>query len=127
MILPEARCRQALFADPEGEVARGFFALPDDRDARADAQADMTWSLACTGKFVWPIPDRGLKKRIHRIGAPTLILWGEEDRVIAPAYAQDFAAPIRGARVELIAGAGHLPHLEQPDRVTALVHDVLRA
>jgi pimeloyl-ACP methyl ester carboxylesterase len=127
LILPPDRCRQAVFADPEGEAARRFFSLPDDRDARAEAQADVTWSLACTGKFVWPIPDRGLKKRIHRIGAPTLIVWGQDDGVIAPAYAQDFAAHIPGARVELIDRAGHLPHLEQPERVAALVQTFLRA
>lgn len=126
MILPEDRCRQAVFADPAGEVALGFFRLPDDRDARAEAQADVTWSLACTGKFVWPIPDRGLKKRIHRIQAPTLLLWGQADGLIAPAYAQDFAAHIAGARVELLPAAGHLPHLEQPDRVAALVQAFLR-
>jgi hypothetical protein len=28
--------------------------------------------MACTGKFVWPIPDKGLKKRIHRITAASL-------------------------------------------------------
>ena len=127
MILPEDRCRQALFADAEGEVARGFFRLPEDREARADAQADVTWSLACTGKFVWPIPDRGLAKRIHRIGAPTLIIWGQDDGVIAAAYAQEFASHIPGVRVELIDHAGHLPHLEQPERVAALVEDFLRA
>jgi pimeloyl-ACP methyl ester carboxylesterase len=127
MILPEDRCRAALFADPGGEAARRFFGLPDDRDARAEVQADMIWSLACTGKFVWPIPDRGLKKRIHRIGAPTLILWGQQDGVIAPSYAQDFAAPIAGARVEWIDRAGHLPHLDQPERVAALVQEFLRA
>ncbi|HLH22991.1 MAG TPA: alpha/beta fold hydrolase [Chloroflexota bacterium] len=127
MILPEDRCREAVFADPAGGAAGRFFSLPEDRDARAEAQADVIWSLACTGKFVWPIPDRGLRKRIHRISAPTLILWGQQDGVIAPAYAQDFAAQIPGARVELIDRAGHLPHLEQPERVAALVQDFLRA
>jgi pimeloyl-ACP methyl ester carboxylesterase len=127
MILPEDRCRPAVFADPAGEAARAFFALPDDRDARAEAQADTIWSLACTGKFVWPIPDRGLKKRLHRVRAPTLLLWGQQDGIIAPAYAQDFAAQIAGARVELLPAAGHLPHLEQPDRTAALVQAFLRA
>jgi pimeloyl-ACP methyl ester carboxylesterase len=126
MILPEDRLCQALFADPAGGAARGFFALPDDRDARAEAQADVTWSLACTGKFVWPIPDRGLKKRLHRVQAPTLILWGQDDGISPPAYAQDFAAQIPRASVELLPRAGHLPHLEQPDRTVALVQDFLR-
>ena len=32
--------------------------------------ADLVWALGATGKFVWPIPDKGLKKRLHRIKAP---------------------------------------------------------
>ena len=36
-------------------------------------------SFSAAGKFLWPIPDKGLKRRIHRIKAPTLIIWGEAD------------------------------------------------
>ena len=64
--------------------------------------APFIWSQACTGKFVWPLPDRGLKNRMHRIVAPTLIVWGNADRIIAPAYAQEFATRIAGAKIELI-------------------------
>jgi pimeloyl-ACP methyl ester carboxylesterase len=46
-----------------------------------------------------------------------LILWGDADRIIAPVYAREFAKKIPGARVEMIAHAGHLPLLEQPDAV----------
>jgi pimeloyl-ACP methyl ester carboxylesterase len=125
MILPEDQRRAALFADPAGPAAERFFALPADPAARTAAQADFVWSQACTGKFVWPIPDKGLKKRIHQISAPSLIIWGKADAVIAPAYAHDFARLITGARFALIDDAGHLPHLEQPDQVVPLVRDFL--
>jgi pimeloyl-ACP methyl ester carboxylesterase len=85
------------------------------------------WAQACTGKFVWPIPDKGLKKHIHRITLPTLIIWGRADGVIAPAYAQEFARRIPNSRVEPIDGAGHLPHLERAQRVAQLVDDFLQA
>ena len=62
MILPEDQRRGALFADPAGAAAERFFELPADAAARIEAQADFIWSQACTGKFVWPIPDKGLKK-----------------------------------------------------------------
>ncbi|HWP29730.1 MAG TPA: alpha/beta hydrolase [Chloroflexota bacterium] len=127
MILPEHECRRALFADPEGEAASRFFGLPDDPEARVEARVSFIWSQACTGKFVWPIPDKGLKKHIHRIAAPTLIVWGEEDGLIAPAYADEFAHRIATARRELIARAGHLPHLEQPEAVVSLVRGFLSA
>ena len=62
------------------------------RRARVDTLAQFIWALACSGKFVWPIADRGFKNRIHRVAAPTLIVWGNADGIIAPAYAQEFAA-----------------------------------
>jgi len=127
MILSQDQLRAALFADPAGEASQKFFGLPAEGADRVDAQVGFIWSQACTGKFVWPIPDKGLKKHIHRIATPTLIIWGAADGVIAPAYAEEFARRIANSRVELIEAAGHLPHLEQADRVVRLVRDFLRA
>ncbi|HJU16177.1 MAG TPA: alpha/beta hydrolase [Stellaceae bacterium] len=125
MILPETERARALFADPQDAAAARFFALPADPAERVAAQAGFTWAQACTGKFVWPIPDKGLKKRIHRIATPTLILWGEADAIIAPAYARDFADRIAGAQVAMIASAGHLPQVEQSQETARRVRDFL--
>jgi pimeloyl-ACP methyl ester carboxylesterase len=121
MIFSDEERQAALFGDPASAAARQFATVPDEPEARADALASFIWSQACTGKFVWPIPDKGLKRRIHRISAPTLVIWGTRDGVIAEAYADEFASRIPGARIERIQGAGHLPHLEQPDTVAPLV------
>jgi pimeloyl-ACP methyl ester carboxylesterase len=125
MILNDKARRPSLFADPEGEAARRFFEVPSDAAERIDTLAQFIWAQACSGKFVWPIADRGFKNRAHRIAAPTLIVWGKADRIIAPAYAQEFAGRIAGARVELIDQAGHLPHLEQPEAVAKAVRAFL--
>ena len=125
MIVPADERRRTFFADPEGEAARRFFALPEEHNAHAEALAAFIWAQACTGKFVWPIPDRGLKKHIHRISAPTLIVWGENDAVISPTYAQEFASRIASSHVELVKHAGHLPHLEQPALVAQHVNAFL--
>jgi pimeloyl-ACP methyl ester carboxylesterase len=125
MILNDKARRPSLFADPEGEAARRFFEVPSDAAERVDTLAQSIWAQACSGKFVWPIADRGFKNRAHRIAAPTLIVWGKADRIIAPAYAQEFAGRIAGARVELIDQAGHLPHLEQPEAVAKAVRGFL--
>ena len=121
MILSEAARKAALFAAPDGEAARRFFAVPADPEARVEALSQFVWAQACTGKFVWPVADRGLARRIHRIAAPTLIVWGQADGIVAPLYAQEFAHRIAGAKVEVIDGAGHLPQLEQQERVVAAV------
>jgi pimeloyl-ACP methyl ester carboxylesterase len=121
MVLSEKARRSTLFADPEGDAAKRFFTMPNDPEARLDALSAMVWAQACTGKFVWPVPDRGLTRRIHRIAAPTLIVWGEADRIAAAAYAKEFGDRIAGAKIETIDKAGHLPHLEQPETVAKAI------
>jgi len=83
--------------------------------------------MGATGKFIWPIPDKGLKKRIHRIAAPTLLVWGEHDRLVPRAYAKEFAGRIADTRLEVVAGAGHAPHLEQPDATARAVQAFFKA
>jgi pimeloyl-ACP methyl ester carboxylesterase len=102
-----------------------MFALPEDPEARVLTRVQLQWAMGATGKFLWPIPDKGLKKRLHRVRAPTLLVWGEEDRIVPPVYAAEFARRIPGARVETVDRAGHAPHLEQPETVARLVRDFL--
>jgi len=117
MVLRDTERRPFLFADPQGTAANAFFAVPSDAKERAAVLAPFVWAQACTGKFVWPVPDRGLKNRVHCIAASTLLVWGENDRIVPPVYADEFAKRIAGARVKLIANAGHLAHLEQSEAV----------
>lgn len=114
-----------LFADPAGSAAQAMFTLPDDQDQAVAIQAAMIWTMGCTGKFVWPIPERGLAKRLHRISTPTLILWGREDRLVPVSYAQHFASAIATSRVETIAGCGHVPQLEQTAETLRIVDEFL--
>jgi pimeloyl-ACP methyl ester carboxylesterase len=125
MVMPPADLARAVFADPSGPLAQALLTPPADPAAALDRQVQTMWALACTGKFVWPIPDKGLRKRLHRITAPTLILWGAQDGLVSPVYAEEFARRIPNARVQLIEAAGHLPQLEQPETVNRLVREFL--
>jgi pimeloyl-ACP methyl ester carboxylesterase len=125
MLLPHGDLPGQVFRDANSEAARHMFADPKDPDARVMARVGLQWAMGATGKFLWPIPDKGLKKRIHRVTAPTLVVWGNDDRIVPPVYAQEFARRIGGARVETIEQAGHAPHLEQPTAVARLVRDFL--
>ena len=87
--------------------------MPDDPKEAATVIADLVWALGATGKFVWPIPDKGLKKRMHRIKAETLIVWGEDDALVSSVYAEEFAARIANSRVEIIKDCGHVPQVER--------------
>jgi len=57
----------------------------------------------------------GLKRWLHRIDRPTLLLWGEADGIVTPAYGEGWRREIPGSTIELIPGAGHFPHWEQPE------------
>ena len=123
MVLEPAQLRARIFRDPDGEAARRMFGVTDDSQAAIAARIRLTWAMGATGKFIWPIPDKGLKKRIHRVTAPTLIVWGKEDRLVPLVYADEFVRRLPGARVETVSDAGHAPHLERPDTVARLVRE----
>ena len=69
-----------------------------------------------------------LKRWLHRIDLPTLLLWGAQDRIVTPAYGEGWRTAIPGARIEQIPDAGHFPHWEQPqqfaERVAAFAGEV---
>ncbi|MEU9774176.1 MULTISPECIES: alpha/beta fold hydrolase [Streptomyces] len=58
---------------------------------------------------------------LSRVGVPTLVLVGSEDRVTGPAEARTLVAGIPDARLALVPGASHLAPVEQPSAVTDLL------
>lgn len=125
MLMPQDQLVTTLFSNLEAEPVKEFLTPPAESDQAAVQIADLVWAFGSTGKFVWPIPDKGLKKRLHRVTAPTLILWGEDDALVSSVYAEEFASRIAGSRVEIIPGAGHVPQWEQFDIVCPLVVEFL--
>jgi pimeloyl-ACP methyl ester carboxylesterase len=111
----------AAFADPTSPVAQMALTLPEDPEALGEALIAISWTMGVASKFWWPIPDRGLHKRIHRITAPTLVVWGQEDGIISSDYAADFARLIPNGRAEVLDHAAHVPQLERYDVVPEMV------
>jgi pimeloyl-ACP methyl ester carboxylesterase len=125
MLVAPADLAQHVFREPAGDAAKALFSIPEDLDAAALARTRLTWAMGCTGKFIWPIPDKGLKKRIHRVTAPALLVWGRDDRLVPAVYADEFARRLPRTRVEVVKDAGHAPHLERPETVARLVQGFL--
>ncbi len=113
------------FGKADTDVVAKYLAKPEDPSLAQEAFIREFQSLASTSHFIHPIPERGLRKRLRRISAPTLLLWGADDRLVPAAYASEFATEIKGARVAKIEGAGHTPHLEQREKASQLVADFL--
>jgi pimeloyl-ACP methyl ester carboxylesterase len=73
-------------------------------------------------RIFWPLGNTGLIRRLPLIKAPTLILWGELDRLMPTSYAATIASAITGStETVIIPGAGHLAELDRPDEVAAAV------
>src|SRR5579863_9040370 len=103
-----------MFHDPKSPMAQAFGAIPTDFKELEAMYVERVKRFSTASKFLWPIPDRGLKKRAYRIAAPTLLVWGESDKVIPPAYAREFQRHIRNSHIQTIKEAGHMVMYEQP-------------
>jgi pimeloyl-ACP methyl ester carboxylesterase len=121
-----------LFVMTPGELVRALWVTPPPRDNGAKApDIEQTVrrfrNFGAASRFLWPIPDRGLKKRAQYIHAPTLALFGAEDRLIGPAYGEAFRSNIPDCAVEVVPNAGHMLPFEQPGEFVARVNRFLGA
>ncbi len=107
--------RSQMFHDPESEAVNNLLPSDQTEEALALRRLERQIDLSAAGKFLWPIPDRGLSRRIHRVTAPVLLLWGDTDRIVPPIYAQDFSNLLADSRTVTLSHCGHLPMLEQPE------------
>jgi pimeloyl-ACP methyl ester carboxylesterase len=110
-------------ARPDAYAA--LVAPPDGANA-AEWSIIATRASEATARLLWPLGDTRLERRLHRIRCPTLILWGAEDKVLPPSYAERFAAGIAGkSTVRLLPGAGHLADLDAPGAAAEAVFEAL--
>lgn len=70
-----------------------------------------------TAKLGWNprLHNPDLPKWLHRVQVPTLILWGDDDRLLPPEFGPAYRDLIPGAELRIIEACGHLPHVEKPD------------
>ena len=105
---------------------QSMLAPPDPLDA-IEWRIEMSRAAAAAARLLWPMCDLGLRKRLHRITAPTLLLWGENDRIMKPStYIALFASGISGSVEQaVLSGAGHLLDIDQPVAVASAVKQFL--
>ncbi|MBX5437194.1 MAG: alpha/beta hydrolase [Alicyclobacillaceae bacterium] len=115
-MLPQEIERRLIF-DSESALAQQRLQKPTSVEEQVEQAIRRIQAQQAAAKFLWPIPDHGLRTRIHRIQCPTLILWGANDRLIDPVYGADFQRLIRRSQLQVIHNASHLLHLEQTDTV----------
>jgi pimeloyl-ACP methyl ester carboxylesterase len=123
----EERARELLFHDPTHPLAA--VALPSFSELPEDQLAAFIKAMAATAKIGWNpyLHDPRLEGLLGRISAETLIVWGEEDRMIPPAYGERLAELIPHARLETIPACGHVIWLERPEPLLELARTHLAA
>ncbi|WP_293902019.1 alpha/beta fold hydrolase [Phenylobacterium sp.] len=105
--------------DPQGYAAQ--LAAPE-------GEQPVLWNIGvvraneAAARFLWPLGNTRLNRRLGRVKARTRVIWGAEDKIIPPSYAQRFADGIGpSASIDRIPGAGHLAELDQPAAVARSV------
>ncbi|HUQ40045.1 MAG TPA: alpha/beta fold hydrolase [Acidimicrobiales bacterium] len=94
------------------DVPTPFLESFPDREPAEQLVARFLVQVAAAS-LVWPFPDRGLAGRLHRLTAPTLLVWGEADRIAPVALAERWPAD---ERVH-VPGAGHMVEWDAPEQV----------
>ncbi|MCC7372731.1 MAG: alpha/beta fold hydrolase [Chloroflexi bacterium] len=123
---PRADLTPLAWHDPASGTATAVLTPPQTEAEAQIAALELNHGLAASTRLLWPIPDRGLKRRIHRIICPALLIWGASDGVVPPTYGPRWKSALSDARLEVVPGAGHYPMLEQPTAVTDAITPFLR-
>jgi pimeloyl-ACP methyl ester carboxylesterase len=116
-----------LFADPEkgaASMTRGSDFT--DQQALLDFFIGNAKRLGTAGKILFPIPNRRLSKRLYRLRAETLLVWGEEDKLysVGP-YGAAWQELVPSATLVTVPDAGHMAPVEQPDLVASAIEKFL--
>ena len=122
---PANELRSVLFNDPDSDVARETFPEPESEELRDQLSIDRARSLSTLAKFLWPIPDKGLSKRLGRIRASALIVMADNDKIVPAPYGGVLTQRIQGSRLRVIRDAGHMYVLERSDEFADLVAEFL--
>jgi len=77
--------------------------------------------MGMAGRILFPVPERGLSSRLYRIRAKTVLIWGDDDRLIVPAYAHAFKKGIPNSELVVIPEAGHMVTLEKTGQVISAI------
>ena len=104
-----------------------YLAVPKDGDA-GEWEVQALRSSIASAAVIWPLGNTRLIKRLSRIIAPTLIVWGENDRVMPVSYAKRFAEEIAAkTRIRIVKKAGHMADFDDPRGVARSIDSFLAA
>ena len=107
--------------DPE--IWKALKAMPEGANS-IEWPIEQIRASEAAARILWPLGNTRVSKRLNLVTAPTLLIWGEHDRIHPRSYADRFAEGIAGKTdIKIIPNAGHLAELDQPEAVANAVLD----
>jgi pimeloyl-ACP methyl ester carboxylesterase len=86
----------------------------------------LTRAMEAAARFLFPMGNTGVEKRLYRVRQPTMLVRGADDRVMPASYQQRFAARLGGpVAAQTISGAGHFVELDQPAELARQINAFL--
>lgn len=123
-----------VYAMPTDELLRRTFfdpggAAPDYGKLDEAEATSIARDRAAAALYGWRpyMHDPGLRHWLHRVRVPTLVVWGQSDRIVLPEYGAKLCRALPDARLEQIPEAGHYPQIERPDAVADAIEGFARA
>jgi len=117
--VPYPALPEFLYARPPGAAG------PDAMDV--EALVRIAQGMTSVAKFIWPIPEHGLSRRLDRYTGPTMVMFGGADEFIPSAYADDWTNLLPNVRRAILPHAKHMLPADEPAEVSKLVLDFLSA
>ena len=120
--LPADELLQRTFFDP-ARVALDYSKL-DEAEA-----AEIARDRAAAALYGWRpyMHNPGLRRWMHRVRVPALVIWGDSDGIVAPDYGNKLCRALPAAHLEVISQTGHYPQIERPDAVVDAIERFVRA
>lgn len=127
---PEDESIGDVFSMSEDEFTAKGFANPENGRKRYAEWTDAelltsSRNREAAARYAWMpcLYDPKLRSWLHRVALPTLVLWGEADRITERSFADQMAIALPHASLTVVEGAGHFPAMEQPEATARLIAD----
>lgn len=106
-------------ADPQ--IWKDLKAVPPGANS-VEWPIEQTRAAETAARIFWPLGNTKLEKRLPLVNAPTLLVWGEQDRIVPRSYADWIARTVSGpTKTAAIPAAGHSAELDQPAAVARAI------
>ena len=120
-VVPNSDIRKHLIADHLNPRFANIVPWSDDESEQDQSNLDRVKALSTVAKFLWPVPDKGLSRRIKRIKSDTLVITAKEDPIVPVSHGRKCASLINNSEHHILQHCGHLAMLEDPVRFVDII------